>query len=121
MCYPDIESFFHNEYSNFNKLNGNNSNHLNESINSNNSSSKKENNNYEFYYPYGGRKHFFEKLKENISMSWPTSNNWNYKNKYKIYGTVQLDSIIYGNFYLNKIGEYYSYIVDQLFLNEPQL
>ena len=121
LCYPDIESFFHNEYSNFNKLNGNNSNHLNESINSNNSSSKKENNNYEFYYPYGGRKHFFEKLKENISMSWPTSNNWNYKNKYKIYGTVQLDSIIYGNFYLNKIGEYYSYIVDQLFLNEPQL
>ena len=121
LCYPDIESFFHNEYSNSNKLNGCNSNHLNESINSNNSSCKKENNNFEFYYPYGGRKHFFEKLKENISMSWPTANNWNYKNKYKIYGTVQLDSIIYGNFYLNKVDEYYSYIVDQLFLNEPQI
>ena len=45
LCYPDIESFFWNDYLNGNKLNNNkvNNNHLNESFNSN-SSSKKDNN-----------------------------------------------------------------------------
>ena len=119
LCYPDIESFFWNDYLSNNKNNNSfNGNHLNESINSN-SSSKKENHNCETNYPYGGRKQFYEKLKDNVSMSWPTTNIWSFKNRNKIYGSVQLDSIIYGNFYLNKVDEYYSYIIKQFFLNEP--
>ena len=119
LCYPDYESFFWNDSMNNNKTSiGYNSNHLSESINSN-SSSKKDNNNCENNYPYGGRKQFFEKLKDNIGMSWPTTNLWTFKNRNKIYGTIQLDSIIYGNFYLNKVDEYYSYLVNKLFLIEP--
>ena len=119
LCYPDYESFFWNDSMNNTKTsNGYNSNHLSESINSN-SSSKKDNNNCENNYPYGGRKQFFEKLKDNIGMSWPTTNLWTFKNRNKIYGTIQLDSIIYGNFYLNKVDEYYSYLVNKLFLIEP--
>ena len=110
LCYPDIESFFWNEFITNSKTN------CSESINSN--SSKKDNNNNEYNYPYGGREQFFEKLKDNISMSWPTTNLWSFKNRNKIYGTVQLDSVIYGNFYLNKIEDYYSYSIKQLFLNE---
>jgi len=91
LCYPDIESFFWNE-----NINGNN----------------------EINYPCGGRVSFFEKLKDNISMSWPTTNQWSFKNRNKIYGTIQLDSIIFGNFHLNKVEQYYSYIINQLFLNE---
>ena len=93
LCYPDIESFFWNE-----NINGNN----------------------EINYPCGGRIPFFEKLKDNISMSWPTTNTWSFKNRNKIYGTIQLDSIIFGNFHLNKVEQYYSYLINQLFLNEPQ-
>ena len=125
LCYPDIESFFWNEtLTNNNKSNngnGNHLNHLNESPNSNINSigNKKENNNCEINYPYGGRKQFFEKLKDNISMSWPTTNIWSYKNRNKIYGSIQLDSVIYGNFYLNKIDDYYTYLINQLFLSEP--
>ena len=52
-------------------------------------------------------------------MSWPTTNQWSFKNRNKIYGTVQLDSVIYGNFYLNKIDDYYSFIINQLFSNDP--
>ena len=114
LCYPDIESFFWNDY-----LTNNNKTNYSESINSNNSSSKKENNNSEYNYPYGGRIQFFEKLKDNISMSWPTTNQWSFKNRNKIYGTVQLDSVIYGNFYLNKIDDYYSFIINQLISNDP--
>ena len=110
LCYPDIESFFWNEFITNSKTN------CSESINSN--SSKKDSNNNEYNYPYGGREQFFEKLKDNISMSWPTTNLWSFKNRNKIYGTVQLDSVIYGNFYLNKIEDYYSYSIKQLFLNE---
>ena len=110
LCYPDIESFFWNEFITNSKTN------YSESINSN--SSKKDSNNNEYNYPYGGREQFFEKLKDNISMSWPTTNLWSFKNRNKIYGTVQLDSVIYGNFYLNKIEDYYSYSIKQLFLNE---
>ena len=91
MCYPDIESFFWNE----------------------NLSDKNEIN-----YPCGGRIPFFEKLKDNISMSWPTTNQWSFKNRNKIYGTIQLDSIIFGNFHLNKVEQYYSYFINKLFLNE---
>jgi len=93
LCYPDIESFFWNE-----NINGNN----------------------EINYPCGGRVEFFEKLKDNISMSWPTTNQWSFKNRNKIYGTIQLDSIIFGNFHLNKVEQYYSYIINQLFLNESK-
>ena len=110
LCYPDIESFFWNEFITNSKTN------YSESINSN--SSKKDSSNNEYNYPYGGREQFFEKLKDNISMSWPTTNLWSFKNRNKIYGTVQLDSVIYGNFYLNKIEDYYSYSIKQLFLNE---
>ena len=110
LCYPDIESFFWNDYITNNKTNAS------ESINSN--SSKKESYNNEYNYPYGGREQFYEKLKDNISMSWPTTNLWSFKNRNKIYGTIQLDSVIYGNFYLNKIEDYYSYSIKQLFLNE---
>ena len=110
LCYPDIESFFWNDFITNSKTN------YSESINSN--SSKKDSNNNEYNYPYGGREQFFEKLKDNISMSWPTTNLWSFKNRNKIYGTVQLDSVIYGNFYLNKIEDYYSYSIKQLFLNE---
>ena len=78
------------------------------------------NENNEENYPYGGRIQFFEKLKDNISMSWPTTNQWSYKNRNKIYGTIQLDSVIYGNFHLNKIEQYYSYLINQLFLNESE-
>ena len=92
LCYPDIESFFWNE-----NLNGNNN---------------------EMNYPCGGRIQFFEKLKDNISMSWPTTNQWSFKNRNKIYGTIQLDSIIFGNFHLNKVEQYYSYLINQLFSNE---
>ena len=120
LCYPDIESYFWNDYLNKNKINNNINgiNHSSESINSNNSSKKENNINNEATYPCGGRKQFFEKLKDNISMSWPTTNQWSFKNRNKIYGTIQLDSVIYGNFYLNKIDDYYSYIINQLFLNE---
>ena len=65
LCYPDIESFFWND-----------------NLNTNNN---------EINYPCGGRIQFFEKLKENISMSWPTTNQWSFKNRNKIYGTIQLD------------------------------
>ena len=92
LCYPDIESFFWND-----NLNGNNN---------------------EINYPCGGRIPFFEKLKDNISMSWPTTNQWSFKNRNKIYGTVQLDSIFFGNFHLNKVEQYYSYIINQLLSNE---
>ena len=95
LCYPDIESFFWND----------NINH---------------GNNNEYNYPCGGRLQFFEKMKDNISMSWPTTNQWSFKNRNKIYGTIQLDSIIFGNFHLNKVEQYYSYLINQLFLNEPQ-
>ena len=118
LCYPDIESFFWNDYVS-NNYNGNNKTNSSDSINSSNS--KKEINiinNNEYNYPYGGREQFFEKLKDNISMSWPTTNLWSYKNRNKIYGTIQLDAVIYGNFYLNKIEDYYSYCIKQLFLNE---
>ena len=92
LCYPDIESFFWNDNLN--------------------------NNNNEINYPCGGRIQFFEKLKDNISMSWPTTNQWSFKNRNKIYGTIQLDSIIFGNFHLNKVEQYYSYVINQLILNE---
>ena len=126
LCYPDIESFFWNDILVNNKVNNSNlnNNHLNESINSNSSCKKdKDNNNNicEINYPYGGRKKFFEKLRDNISLSWPTTNIWSFKNRNKIYGTIQLDSIIYGNFYLNKVDDYYSYLINQLFLNEQQI
>ena len=78
------------------------------------------NDNNESNYPYGGRIQFFEKLKDNISMSWPTTNQWSYKNRNKIYGTIQLDSVIFGNFHLNKIEQYYSFLINQLFLNESE-
>ena len=120
LCYPDIESFFWNDYLNGNKINNNkvNNNHLNESFNSS-GSSKKDNNFCEFNYPYGGRREFFEKLRDNLSLSWPNTNIWSFKNRNKIYGTVQLDSILYGNFYLNKVDDYFSYMINQLFLNGP--
>ena len=123
LCYPDIESFFWNDYLNNNKINNNinDIHHSNESINSNSSSKKENITNNKVNYPYGGRKQFFEKLKDNISMSWPTTNQWSFKNRNKIYGTIQLDSVIYGNFYLNKIDDYYSYLINLLFLNEPKL
>ena len=126
LCYPDIECFFWNDILVNNKVNNSNlnNNHLNESINSNSSCKKdKDNNNNicEINYPYGGRKKFFEKLRDNISLSWPTTNIWSFKNRNKIYGTIQLDSIIYGNFYLNKVDDYYSYLINQLFLNEQQI
>ena len=114
LCYPDIESFFWNDY-----LTNNNKINYSDSINSN-SSSKKEINNGELNYPYGGRIQFFEKLKDNISMSWPTTNQWSFKNRNKIYGTIQLDSVLYGNFYLNKIEDYYSYLITELFSNAPK-
>ena len=112
--------FFWNDYLNGNKINNNkvNNNHLNESFNSN-SSSKKDNNFCEFNYPYGGRREFFEKLRDNLSLSWPNTNIWSFKNRNKIYGTVQLDSILFGNFYLNKVDDYFSYMINQLFLNGP--
>ena len=92
LCYPDIESFFWND-----NLNGNDN---------------------EINYPCGGRIPFFEKLKDNISMSWPTTNQWSFKNRNKIYGTIQLDSILFGNFHLNKVEQYYSYIINQLLSTE---
>ena len=92
LCYPDIESFFWNE-----NINGNNN---------------------EINYPYGGRIQFFEKLKDNISMSWPTTNQWSFKNRNKIYGTIQLDSIFFGDYHLNRVEQYYSYLINKLFSNE---
>ena len=53
-------------------------------------------------------------------MSWLTTNQWSFNNRNKIYGTIQLDYIIFGNFHLNKVEQYYSYLINQLFLNEPQ-
>ena len=119
LCYPDIESFFWRNYVNNNKISNNaNNNKLNDSTNSN-SSSKKEINICGFNYPYGGRKGFYEKLRDNLSLSWPTTSIWSFKNRNKIYGTVQFDSVIYGNFHLNKIDDYYTYVINKLFLNKP--
>ena len=93
LCYPDIESFFWNE-------------------------NVSENN--EINYPCGGRIPFYEKIKDNISMSWPTTNQWSFKNRNKIYGTIQFDSIIFGNFHLDKVEQYYSYLINKLFINESE-
>lgn len=48
-----------------------------------------------FNYPVGkDRRGFFEKLCSNPSMNWPATNRWTYKNKFKLYGTVQFDSVL---------------------------
>jgi hypothetical protein len=49
----------------------------------------------QFQYPTNNRKSFYAKLIENSSMMWPVGNDWSYKNKKKIYGTVQFDSILH--------------------------
>ena len=53
-------------------------------------------------------------------MSWPTTNQWSFKNRNKIYGTIQFDSIIFGNFHLDKVEQYYSYLINKLFINESE-
>ena len=117
LCYPDIESFFWNENLVNNKIKNNtNGSHINETPNEKNNVNKENENNNELNYPYGGRRQFFDKIKDNISLSWPTTNIWSYKNRNKIYGSVQLDSIFYGNFHLNKVVDYYSYVINKLFL-----
>ena len=65
----------------------------------------KKDNEKNFGYPCNGRNNFYEKIKENPSFIWPVGNDWSYKNKYKIYGSVQFDSVFLRNFYLNQIKE----------------
>ena len=50
-----------------------------------------------FSYPFkknGTRKYFLETLKENFSKQWDISSKWNFKNKQKIYGSVQFESLV---------------------------
>ena len=49
---------------------------------------------------------------ENASVIWPVGNDGSYKNKYKIYGTVQFDAVYTGNFNLNKIKDYISEVIN---------
>jgi hypothetical protein len=65
-----------------------------------------------FGYPCNGRNNFYEKIKENASFIWPVGNDWSYKNKYKIYGTVQFDAVYTENFNLNKIKDYVSGVIN---------
>lgn len=48
-----------------------------------------------FKYPFGNdRNGFYSQLIENPYVSWTSHNRWIYKNKSKIFGTVQLDSLL---------------------------
>ena len=107
LCYPDIECFFWNESLNTNKIYNNSSESSNTNIT-----------NFESNYPCGGRNKLFEKIKDNISMSWPLGNSWSYKNRNRIYGTVQLDAVFYGDFNLNKIENYFSFVIDNFLAYE---
>ena len=82
LSYPELESFF-----------------------------VKDDNEKIFNYPCGGKENFYSKLIENTSLMWPVGNDWSFKNKFKVYGTVQFDAVYYENFYLNKIKQYVSDIV----------
>ena len=61
-------------------------------------------------------------MKKNANITWPIS-IWNFKdkNKINIFGTIQLDAVLYGNLYLNKIEEYCTYIINnKLFSDNKQ-
>jgi len=44
-------------------------------------------------YPIGNREEFFEKILQSPSSMWGAGNNWAYKNKEKLYGSVQFESV----------------------------
>ena len=44
-------------------------------------------------YPIGEREDFYKKLIQNPSFMWPPGNSWKYKNKERIYGTLQFESL----------------------------
>eukprot|EP00826_Nyctotherus_ovalis_P047374 TRINITY_DN5443_c0_g1_i9.p1 TRINITY_DN5443_c0_g1~~TRINITY_DN5443_c0_g1_i9.p1 ORF type:complete len:508 (-),score=88.05 TRINITY_DN5443_c0_g1_i9:237-1760(-) len=44
-------------------------------------------------YPTGERDEFYKKIIEVPSFVWPSNNNWTYKNKTKLYGSLSFDSI----------------------------
>lgn len=44
-------------------------------------------------YPTGERDEFYKKIIETPSFVWPSNNNWTYKNKTKLYGSLSFDSI----------------------------
>ena len=85
LSYPELESFF-----------------------------VKDNNDKIFNYPCGGKENFYMKLIDNTSLMWPVGNDWSFKNKYKVYGTVQFDAVYFENLYLNKIKQYVSDIVSNI-------
>ena len=49
------------------------------------------------YYPHKKhfvRKDFFANFENNFSKQWDVKCKWNFKNKYKMYGSVQFDSLL---------------------------
>ena len=66
-------------------------------------------------YPIGERDEFFKRLVQAPSFMWPVGNNWAYKNKVKLYGSVQFQSVKVAD--KTKGGDKWSYfkqVVDRL-------
>eukprot|EP00826_Nyctotherus_ovalis_P028026 TRINITY_DN2201_c0_g1_i7.p2 TRINITY_DN2201_c0_g1~~TRINITY_DN2201_c0_g1_i7.p2 ORF type:complete len:104 (+),score=45.54 TRINITY_DN2201_c0_g1_i7:390-701(+) len=65
-------------------------------------------------YPTGEREEFYKRLLQTPSFMWPVGNNWTYKNKEKLYGTVQFESIKQGDERKRGKWEYLKEVVDSL-------
>jgi len=44
-------------------------------------------------YPTGEREDFYKRLLQTPSFMWPLGNNWTYKNREKMYGSIQFESV----------------------------
>ena len=69
-------------------------------------------------YPFkknGTRKYFLETLKKNFSKQWTTNSKWNFKNKQKIYGSVQFESLVKSGLnYGDQRLQYFYDVIDDL-------
>jgi hypothetical protein len=89
LSYPDLETFF-----------------------------VKDSNKKIFNYPCNSRKNFYNKLIENVSLMWPVGNDWSFKNKQKVYGSVQFDAVYCENYYLDKIKVYMMEMLSEIYHKE---
>lgn len=65
-------------------------------------------------YPTGEREEFYKRLLQTPSFMWPVGNSWTYKNKEKLYGSVQFESIKQADEGKQGKWEYLKEVVDSL-------